>query len=382
MSLNPNGSSHKKIEAAGNQAPEIRHLYVHIPFCTHICPYCSFYKTRNTLPDMKAFLPALKREIEWARSEFDLRPETVFFGGGTPSALSIGQLEDLFEAWPWKHAVEFTMEANPLTISPAKAQLLKSAGINRVSLGAQAFDEPSLKILGRTHRAEDIRKSVQILRETGFENINLDLMFALPGQTLEQWLASVRSALELEPEHISAYNLNYEEDTEFFEKLQAGVLRIDEGREREFFHRGMDLLEAGGFEHYEISNLAKPGHASLHNRAYWNGSDYIGLGPSACSTVGLLRWQNVPDTRLYSKALLESGEPQRKFEELSLATKRAERILLGLRVREGVPAEELGAQKELLTNLAEAGLIEVLCGRVALTREGRLVADSVTELFI
>ena len=361
--------------------PLIRHLYVHVPFCTHICPYCAFYKTRNTLPDIKAYLPALRSELAWARDHYNHQPTTIFFGGGTPSALSVPQLKELFEGWPWKDTLEFTMEANPLTISEAKAALLRAVGVNRISLGAQAFDEPSLKILGRTHCADDIRKSVTILRQAGFKNINIDLMFALPGQTLEQWQGSLQNALKLNLEHISAYNLNYEEDTEFFGKLQSGALHINQTHERDFFCRGSELLEAAGYDHYEISNLALPGFASTHNQAYWNGSDYIGLGPGACSTVGLERWQNPSDTRAYAASLL-TGQPCRVMEPLTPAVKLSERVLLGLRTRAGIPLNFIPGKNEILTDLQKEGLIVLSSDRVALTREGRLVADSVTELLI
>jgi len=368
--------------SGSNPKPLVHHLYVHIPFCTHICPYCAFYKTRNSLPEIKAFLPALLRELAWARENFDLRPSTIFWGGGTPSALSIPQLEEIFSHWPWGEVTEFTLEANPLTISPAKADLLRQAGVNRISLGAQAFDEASLKILGRTHRESDIVKSVEILRRAGFQNLNLDLMFALPGQTTEAWQYSLAQAVALSPEHLSAYNLTYEEDTDFFQKLQAGLWNVNEERDRNFFLHGTDFLASRGFEAYEISNFARPGFASIHNQAYWQGHDYLGLGPGACSTVGGQRWQNASDTRRYAEGLLRDGEAPRQIEELTAETRRTERILLQLRTSQGVESGLLKNQKELLTSLQQEGLIELSPDRVRLTAKGRVVADSVTELLI
>ena len=360
----------------------IRHLYVHVPFCTHICPYCSFYKTRNSLPQITDFLPALKAELAWAGRTFNLQLETVFFGGGTPSALSLSQLEDLFRDWPLNRIPEVTMEANPMTISAAKAALLRDIGFNRISLGVQAFDDVSLKLLGRTHNAEQIRHTARLLRGAGFTNMNIDLMFALPGQCHEQWLASLHAALELQPQHISAYNLNYEEDTDFFRKLEAGKLHIDENQERDFFLTASALLREHGFEHYEISNYAKPGFRSLHNQAYWAGADYLGLGPSACSTVGQLRWKNVPDTVAYAKALREKGEPLREEEALSEEMKTHERILLGLRTSHGIDPELIPSRVSRIEELKGEGLLELTGGRLRLTQEGQLVSDSVTALLI
>jgi oxygen-independent coproporphyrinogen III oxidase len=368
--------------ASDTARPLIRHLYVHIPFCTHICPYCSFYKTRNSLPQIQEFIPALKAEWAWAQSHYDLQLETVFFGGGTPSALSLSQLETLFGEWSLHGMTEVTMEANPMTISEAKAGLLKKIGFNRISLGVQAFDDDSLKLLGRTHHGEDVRQSVRLLREAGFHNLNMDLMFALPGQTAGQWKASLEAALELHPEHLSAYNLNYEEDTDFFRKWETGKFQINENQERDFFLSASDLLKKSGFDHYEISNYARPGFRSLHNQAYWQGADYLGLGPSACSTVGQQRWKNVPDTMAYAKALLETGEPSREYENLDHEMKKNERILLGLRTSYGIDPEWVHNKQTQVLSLMSGGFLEQREGRLCLTPEGQLVSDSVTTLLI
>jgi len=204
---------------------------------------------------MAPFLPALEREIQFVCEHLPLELETVFFGGGTPSALSVSQLETMSSFWPWKHVPEFTLEANPMTISARKAEKLQELGVNRISLGVQAFDESSLKTLGRTHRAPDVVSTVQRLRQSGFQNINIDLMFALPGQSLETWQASLQQTLELEPEHISLYELTYEEDTEFLERLETGKLKI-ESTGRVMHEWAIETLESYGFEHYEVSNFA------------------------------------------------------------------------------------------------------------------------------
>lgn len=361
--------------------PLIRHVYIHVPFCTHICPYCAFHKERNVGDSFRHFLPALKREIRWALENFDLKPQTVFFGGGTPSALSLRQWEELFAIWPWLSVTEFTVEANPLTLSQAKAALLRSGGVNRISLGAQSLDAEMLKVLGRTHQPGDVAETMKILRAAGFDNINLDLMFSLPGQTLASWQATLHQALALHPEHISTYNLTYEEDTEFLRRQQSGLYQENEVISRSMAECAHDLLEEAGFDHYEISNFARPGRASVHNLAIWRGADYLGLGPSACSTVAGQRWKNAADTRRYIESLVESGEPPREFEALTPAQRDEEMILLGLRTREGFDAK-LVRQPSALEDLMNEGLVEIAAGRVRLSRQGRLVADAVTELLI
>lgn len=365
---------------AARSAPPA-HLYLHVPFCTHICPYCAFAKEKNLLPAMQAFLPALKREIAWAQREFTPAPRTVFWGGGTPTALSVAQLEDLFAAWPWWGAEEFTVEANPLTISPRKAAVLRAAGVNRISLGVQAFDDDALALLGRTHRRADIAATVAVLRNAGFDNLNIDLMFSLPGQTLEQWTSTLHEALALRPDHISTYNLTYEEDTEFLRRFKRGEFRQEEATNRALAEAAMDLLESAGYVQYEISNFARPGFESAHNRAIWQGNDYLGLGPSAVSTVGEQRWKNDPQTLVYAQALATTGEPPRQFEPLDETLRRQERTILALRTRDGLEAGPWRAHPTVPDLVAE-GLLEEADGRLRLTRSGKLVADSVTELLI
>ncbi|MDR1144515.1 MAG: radical SAM family heme chaperone HemW [Verrucomicrobiales bacterium] len=361
----------------------IQHLYIHVPFCAHLCPYCGFFKTRNVPAETRGFVPALLAELRWARANFDVRPLTVYFGGGTPTALSVSQLEELFAGWPWPLAArEFTVEANPLTVSARKAAVLRAAGVNRVSLGAQAFDAASLRLLGRRHDADGVRATVAVLRAAGFDNLNLDLMYALPGQTFAQWASSLSAAVALAPEHLSAYNLSYEEDTEFFRHFIASGGGADTDREREFFLRTTAHLARHGYAQYEISNFARAGRESAHNRAYWRGEDYLGCGPGACSTVGLQRWQNLADNRRYVEALTVTGAPPRDLEPLTVKMKTAEKIMLGLRTREGVPLTLLAGQPDALENLIREGLLTVSGDRAALTLAGRLVTDSVAELLM
>src|SRR6266403_2003997 len=297
----------------------VRHIYVHIPFCARICPYCAFYKDLLDRSQTSRFCEALLRELELNESRRRtgdrrslLRPSTIYFGGGTPTALNIAQLELLLrgfhERLELSQLVEWTIEANPGSVSARKAALLKKFGVNRISLGVQSWDDELLRLLGREHNAQQAEESFQILRDAGFTNVNVDLMFGLPGQTVDQWRATLERTIALGPEHVSTYCLTYEEDTEFFLRHARGEFRQDSDADADFFQMTMSILEGAGYEHYEISNYARPGFQSAHNRAYWFGADYLGIGPSAFSTIGMTRWQNVPDFRRYAEAVL-SGEP-------------------------------------------------------------------------
>lgn len=361
----------------------IRHLYVHVPFCAKICPYCAFHVHRGGAAEQREFVAALRAEWQPAREEFHLAPETIYFGGGTPSILSAELFSELAEELPreqgWK---EFTLEVNPATVTPQKAAAWKAAGVNRISLGAQSFDAEMLKLLGRQHAPEDISQTCVLLREHGFENINIDLMFALPGQSETKWEETLQAALACDPKHISAYALTYEEDTPFFEKLQRGIWRLDEAREITMFERTREILGAAGLVDYEISNFALPGFESQHNLAYWRGADYLGLGPSACSTIGAMRWRNVSDTKAYVERIARNESVREEKETLDAATRAKERIMFGLRMREGVALTEFGPDMSRLKELETHGLAFEDAGRVRLTPRGQLVADSVAGMFV
>jgi oxygen-independent coproporphyrinogen-3 oxidase len=356
-----------------------KHLYLHIPFCLQICPYCSFYKDIAGPGKADPLVDAVIREAELFGG--DCAPRTIFIGGGTPTALSVLQLERLLTGMQrhlgFSDLEEFTMEMNPATVTPRKAELLRRHGVNRVSMGVQSWDEDLLKVLGRVHDAEQVRKSFAILRANGFDNLNLDLIYAVPGQTLAQWEDSLRRTIELQPEHISAYCLTYEEDTEFFERMTRGEFREDVESDAGFFERGVELLSAAGYGQYEISNYSRPGRECRHNLAYWEGADYLGLGPSAWSTIGERRWQNVPDTAAYVRAMQTGVRPLRNEEILPAATREAEKIAFGLRMNAGLDPARLAARHDLVTGLREEGLLEDHGPRVRLTPRGRLLADEI-----
>src|SRR5438874_9686440 len=277
----------------------IRHLYVHFPFCARICPYCAFYKTRGNATEVARFCEALVSEARRVAKKFPLTVETIFFGGGTPTALSTVQLKNLLERFreifDLSALREWSIEANPGSVSVKKAVTLRESGINRISLGVQTWDNQLLKLLGREHEAVQAEESFHIFRSAGFSNISVDLMFALPGQTERQWRDSLQKTIALEPEHISTYCLTYEEDTEFLARFERGEFSADEEREARFLEVTMTTLERAGYEHYEISNYARARFRSEHNQAYWQGAGYVWLGRSAFSARGLERWQSVAD---------------------------------------------------------------------------------------
>lgn len=365
----------------------VSHLYVHIPFCPKICPYCSFYKETSDRNKTARFLDALLLELDAHQRTTPLRPRTIFFGGGTPSALSTPQLEYLLTGLRARldlsALTEWTLEMNPATVSLEKASLLRSLGVNRVSMGVQSWEPQLLAVLGRVHSAEQARRSYEILRDAGFTNVNLDLIFGIPTQTPEMWTRSLAATIALGSEHISAYNLTYEEDTEFFRRFVSGELRQDDDADAALFEHTADTLAAAGYEPYEISNFARPGRECAHNLAYWQGADYLGLGPSAFSTVGERRWANVRDTAAYNERIHAGQSAADVHEDVPPATRRAESIAFGLRTNRGVAAETLRAWPEQVAEFEALGLLETTpIARVLLTRKGRLLADTVAEAFV
>ena len=365
----------------------IRHIYVHIPFCARICPYCAFYKDLLDRSQTSRFCEALLQELVGGDPRaHDLTPSTIYFGGGTPTALNIAQLQLLLRGFHEKldlsHLIEWTIEANPGSVSARKAALLKKFGVNRISLGVQSWDDELLKLLGREHNALQAEESFRILRDAGLTNINVDLMFALPDQTDHQWRATLEKTLALQPEHISTYCLTYEEDTEFFLRHARGEFRQDTDADAGFFETTMAILQDAGYEHYEISNYAHPGFESVHNRAYWSGNDYLGLGPSAVSTMGMQRSQNVCDYRAYIDRTLAGQSPRESSENLTDEMKRTERIALSLRTRDGVSAGDLMDLGTKADKLVALGLLRQSNENFILTAKGKALTDSVTEALL
>jgi oxygen-independent coproporphyrinogen-3 oxidase len=277
---------------------------------------------------------------------------------------------------------EWTLEMNPATVSLEKARMLRNYDVNRVSMGVQSWDPAMLARLGRIHSAQQAEHSYQILRGAGFTNLNLDLIFGIPGQTLACWEQSLLKTVGLDPEHISAYCLTYEEDTEFFRRFQRGELKQDTEQDAKFYELAMSVLSNTGYEQYEISNYSRPGRECLHNLAYWRGYDYLGLGPSAFSTVGKNRWQNTPDTSRYIQQLQAGREPVAFKEHVTSQIRTAEAIAFGLRMSSGVPVSTMGLWAGEVDALQREGYVETGNARVRLTAKGRMVADSIAELFV
>jgi oxygen-independent coproporphyrinogen-3 oxidase len=359
--------------------PGLMLLYLHIPFCHRVCPYCSFYKHTPGDTPIGAFVDTLLDEARGRISGLGEKPRTLYLGGGTPSMLSPTHLRKLFgglgEILDLRSLDEVTMEANPATFDVAKARLFRELGVTRVSLGIQSFAPHVLETLGREHDPAQAAESVKVLREAGLPAVNIDLMFSIPGLSYDDWRRTLETAISLKPDHISAYNLTYEEDTAFFEGLKRGDMDADEDRDATQFFLANDLLGAAGFEHYETSNYAQPGFRSSHNRGYWRGEDYLGLGPSAVSTLGGVRTKNLADTAGYVRMVGSLGNAVVESESLDVEQRRLERIALMLRTVEGVPLALL--DNGAVTRLLEQGLAVMRGDSLVLTREGSPLVDPI-----
>lgn len=358
----------------------VEHLYIHVPFCPRICPYCAFFVRRADRREATPLVDALIEELRFRRRSIELRPRTIYLGGGTPSALSTHELRRLLGSLGDRvgGVEEFTIEVNPTTLSNEKAVLLRQLGVNRVSLGAQSFDRAALAVLGRQHGPDKICRTFEILRDAGFRNISLDLIYGIPGQSEASWSATLSSAVALCPEHISAYALTYEEDTPFFERIAAGEWTRDEAVEARLFLMTRKRLQGAGYIGYEVSSFARPGFESRHNMVYWRGIDYLGIGPSAVSTVSGRRWRMAADLPRYLAAAASGDWPEEEVEILDEDLLRRERIMFGLRTREGVDGSSF---EQEFAELRAAGYAEKVAGSWRLTEEGLLRADAVASLF-
>ena len=314
-------------------------IYVHLPYCRRTCPYCDFASVPidGSVP---AYLRALA--VEAANISEAISPaETVYIGGGTPTVLNTDELRRLFghlrETFEIPSFAEITIESNPGSLTPAKADALAACGVNRVSLGAQSFVDSELALLGRSHEAQDIPCSFSLLRRSGMDNLSLDLMYAIPGQTEESWRRSLARAIELEPKHISAYCLTFEPETQFGRLLQSGRIkkRSDE-EEADLYEIAREMLVNSGYEHYEISNFALPGKRSRHNMVYWSNEQYLGLGASAVSYLGSRRTTNVREPAEYIRAMENRGSATSEAEEIPLHMQAVETMIQRLRLREGI----------------------------------------------
>jgi len=363
-------------------------LYVHVPFCRSKCPYCHFYSTTSLglIPD---WLAAVKKEAllyQGLFSSFD----TVYFGGGTPSLLSPAALGELVECFQNRFCLsedcEITLEANPGDLDRETTRELRKTGINRLSLGVQSFSEEDLIFLGRRHRVPDAIQAIEVGRAAGFENLGMDLIFGLPGQTSAHWQKGLAFALSFEPEHISAYQLTPEEGTPLGKKVAQGRVRLwEEEESAQMFLETSRILESQGYLHYEVSNFARgEDRMSRHNRKYWQQVPYLGLGPSAHSFLNRRRWWNPASLEVYLDRLRGGQKPAAGEEVLSLDQLRMESLLLGFRNREGVAVDQLRlnpASRAVLAELEASQKINRQKNRLIPTPRGYLLADRLPLFF-
>lgn len=329
----------------------MRSLYAHVPFCAHKCEYCAFYSAVPQENLVSRYVGALVRELELIAHEVK-KPRTVFFGGGTPSLLTLRQWEILLKAMErlgLLGAEEWTVECNPATVSADKARLLRDHGVNRISMGVQSLDERLLERLGRIHSREQVFKSFDILRGAGFDNVNVDLMFAIPGQTMEIWRATLREAASLGSEHLSSYEVIYEEDTPLYQQLKAGQFDVDEDLACEMYEEIVSFSGEQGYHQYEVANFARhdparepadpqiPSRACRHNVNYWRGGDYHGVGPSATGYVNGVRTRNWANTQLYCEQLEKGVRAIESREALEPRRRAGETAAFGLRMNAGWP---------------------------------------------
>lgn len=375
-------------------------LYLHFPFCSKICPYCDFYVLRESGEKRAAFLPHYEKELKLLSGKrpelFSQKLETIYFGGGTPSLLQTEQLAGLLKLiksyFDASANVEISLEANPNDLLGDKSEAFYQLGINRLSIGVQSLNDSELKTLGREHSAAQSERAVQNVTKTGLENFNIDLIFGVPGQTVDTWKQTLKKAVEWQPAHISTYSLTIEERTSFYKLQQTGKLHLPPDEIcQEMYLAGIEFLEQNGYEQYEISNFAHPGFQSRHNRNYWQRKSYLGLGPSAHSFFNNQRWANVRSLPIYRRKL-DAGELPLEFEE-TIDRKKAleEALLLGLRQKEGICLKDLRMEfgydlkkgkKELLNKLAAQDFAHKEDGRLRLTPLGLYVSDRIiSELF-
>ena len=397
----------------------INNLYVHVPFCAHKCEYCAFYSEASSGELINRFVAALIREMELVAP--DVRPGTIFFGGGTPSLLNLRQWEALLNAMQRFHLVgasEWTIESNPATVSLDKARLWREFGVNRVSMGVQSLDERLLDRLGRIHSRDQVFKSFDTLRTAGFDNINVDLMFAIPTQSMQVWQATLREAIALGSEHLSCYEVIYEEDTPLYAQLQAREFDVDEDLACSMYDELVDVAASHGLVQYEIANFAReqrvkaeqaprataavakadttltprvPALACRHNVNYWRGGSFYGLGPSATGYVRGVRTKNWSNTQLYCERLEKGRRAIESSEQLLPEARAGETAAFGLRMPAGWRFDEFRQVTGFdlregwlveMRRLVEQGLAHLDGTGFRLNRRGLRFADTAAEAFL
>jgi len=373
-------------------------LYLHFPFCISKCPYCDFnsYQLKED-NQISSYISALYQEITaYSQKLKKSNIKTIYMGGGTPTILSSVQIYNILEFCKDKFTIdknaEITIEANPGTLDGEKIKLLIESGINRLSLGAQSFNNLFLKKLGRIHDTQDIIDSYFLAREMGFDNINIDIMFALPDQTTEDFQATLKKAVSLKPDHLSLYNLTIKPGTEYYENYKRNTLKLpSEDEEFDMYNWAINFLKENNFEHYEIANFAHPHKRSLHNLIYWQNQPYLGIGAGAYSFIRGYRYMNYENPERYIKEIMSGKLPIDHGEKLSLRKRMIETIILGLRTKDGVSYKKYKTRfginlndifSKQIDKLVNLGLLKKDDCKIKLTKRGIFLANTAFREFV
>lgn len=366
-------------------------MYVHVPFCSTTCDFCAFYQEKPSKKGMDSYFGGLRKELK--RFPPSQPISTIFIGGGTPGLLKPEQLDELcslissFDLLP---DTEWSIELAPSEITPEKLEVLRNGGVNRISLGVQTFHPKFMDALGRQHPVEKTFQAYQWIRQAGFDSVNLDLLFGAPGQSLTDWEDDLAQAVALAPDHLSTYCLTFEEDTAMFVRLSQGKVKIDPEREAEFYEFAWDYLPMYGYEQYEVSNYARPGHACRHNLNTWAMNEWIGYGPSACTQYQGIRRKNIANLEEWAEGMHSGNQPKFMEEEpLSSSDFAQDAVLFGLRMNQGISLPQIAGQFDLtlkqfsamakfLDRLVSEGLANQLSsGNYSLTKQGRILCDAI-----
>lgn len=375
----------------------VKAVYIHIPFCPQKCSYCDFLSFQQMKRErMEEYLTALERELELGVEQYEIEAQTIFIGGGTPTCLPpdllAGLLAKVAKLLVTPALQEYTVEANPGTLTEEKLAILRRFGVNRISLGVQSDKEEQLRLLGRIHSYAEVEQSVALARQAGFTNLNLDLMYGIPGQTVADWEETLQHVLTLKPEHISLYQLNLEEGTPLYQQWQKGVIeQFDDEVGEEMYRLAQKITTEYGYEQYEISNYARAGFASLHNQVYWRTEDYLAFGLGACSFVSPKRWNNLTSLTEYRQAIGAGKLPQGAAEELTREERMSETVFMALRMNQGL-AESMFRQRfgiglaeafvEACQKCQDEGWLEYVDGYWRLTESGRVLGNLVFLEFV
>jgi oxygen-independent coproporphyrinogen-3 oxidase len=367
--------------------------YIHVPFCQRRCGYCNFTVVAGREDLVDAYLQALERELSWLGAPREVK--TLFFGGGTPTHLTPPQLARLIECvrrWhPLADGCEFSVEANPADLDTETLDVLVAGGVNRISLGVQSFDDTKLAQLERDHRRAQVQAALEHSRRR-FASVAIDLIFAAPGESLDTWRADLLTTVAAWPDHVSTYGLTFEKGAAFWARRQRGELQaVDEGSERAMFELAIDTLTGAGYEHYEVSNFALPGHRCRHNETYWRGGSYFAVGPGAARFVDGWRETNHRSTTTYLKRVLSGQSPIAERERLDPESAARERLVFGLRMIEGINCEQFRQDAgfavdalvgDVLPPLVERGLFTRTATSLRLTRSGLMISDAIWPAFL